>query len=324
MGINGGHRFSVLEKKAGMWHNPSLNHALRNDIHIMEGEKFRPGSFFPGEWREPVKMSFLKECKQFVRSILTKRRAIFELAKRDFQARNKGTYLGTVWGYIQPLMYIFVLVFVFNVGLRSNPGDEIPFFIFLISGMIAWQFFSGSLSALTNVIKEHAYLVRKGDFSLGILHVAKILSTLIPHLAMLIVTVILCWFYQFSPSIYTLQLIYYIAAMFFLLLGLGWIASSTRLFIHDVSNVVSLIVQFGFWFTPIIWNIDRLPMKYRWIAKLNPMGYIVSGYRDSLLHRIPFWEKPYETLYFWSFTFLALLIGVIVFRRLKPHFGEVI
>jgi ABC-type polysaccharide/polyol phosphate export permease len=126
------------------------------------------------------------------------------------------------------------------------------------------------------------------------------------------------------PGVYTLQLIYYLAAMFFLLLGLGWITSSTSIFVQDVSNIVMIITQFGFWLTPIIWNITRIPEKYRWIIKLNPMCYIVNGYRDSLIYKIPFWSKPYETIYFWFFTLMVLLIGVVVFRRLKPHFGEVI
>jgi lipopolysaccharide transport system permease protein/teichoic acid transport system permease protein len=270
----------------------------------------------------PVK--FLKDIKNFLSIIIRKKRAIYELAKRDFQATNKNTYLGIVWGYIQPLTYILLLVLVFSIGLRANPGGKIPFMVYLISGMIAWQFFAATFRSLTAVVKSHSFLVKKGDFSLGILHIAKILSSLVPHLALLAVAIIVCWFHGLAPDVYTLQLVYYLASMFFLLLGLGWITSSTSIFVEDVSNVVTILVQFGFWFTPIIWNIARVPGKYRWIVKLNPMCYIVNGYRDSLIYKVPFWSKPNETLYFWLFTFAVLLIGVVVFRRLKPHFGEVI
>lgn len=270
-------------------------------------------------------MKFLLDIKKFVVNIIRKKSAIYELAKRDFQAQNKNTYLGIIWGYIQPLTYIILLVLVFSIGLRTNPGGKgIPFVVYLITGMIAWQFFSGTLSSLTLVVKTHSFLVKKGDFSLSILHIAKILSAMIPHLVLLIVAIMVCWLHGFLPDVYTLQLIYYLAAMFFLLLGLGWISSSTSIFVQDVANVVSIIAQFGFWFTPIIWNIERIPLKYQWIVKLNPMCYIVNGYRDSLIYKVPFWSKPYETIYFWLFTTIALLVGVVVFRRLKPHFGEVI
>lgn len=270
-------------------------------------------------------MKFLLDIKKFFGIIIQKRIAIYELAKRDFQAQNKNTYLGIIWGYIQPLTYIILLVLVFSIGLRTNPGGKgVPFVVYLITGMIAWQFFSGTLSDLTQVIKAHSFLVKKGDFSLSILHIAKILSTIIPHLILLTIAMIVCWFHGFLPDFYTLQLIYYLAAMFFLLLGLGWITSSTSIFVQDVANVVTILCQFGFWLTPIIWNIERIPLKYQWVVKLNPMCYIVNGYRDSLIYKVPFWSKPYETIYFWFFIAIALLVGVVVFRRLKPHFGEVI
>jgi ABC-type polysaccharide/polyol phosphate export permease len=270
-------------------------------------------------------MKFILDIKKFIVNIAKKRSAIYELTKRNFQAQNKDTYLGIIWGYIQPLTYIIILVLVFTFGLRTNPGGKgVPFVVYLITGMIAWQFFSGTFSSLTQVVKEHSFLVKKGDFSLSILHIAGILSAIIPHLALLSVTMIVCWFQGFSPGVYMLQLIYYLAAMFFLLLGLGWITSSTSIFVQDVTNIVNILIQFSFWLTPIIWNIDRIPLKYRWIVKLNPMCYIVSGYRDSFIYKIPFWSKLYETLYFWGFTVVVLLIGMVVFRKLKPHFGEVI
>ena len=264
------------------------------------------------------------DVKIFVGIIYQKRSAIYELAKRDFQAQNKNTYLGIVWGYIQPLLYVLLLTFVFTIGLRSNPGGDVPFVIFLISGMISWQFFAGTLSSLTEVIKSHSFLVKKGDFTLGILPIAKILSSLVPHMVLFVVVVLVCCFFGILPSFYSFQVLYYLTGLFFLLLGLGWITSSTSLFVQDVSNVVSIISQFGFWFTPIIWNITMVPEKYRWIIKLNPMCYIVSGYRDSLIYKIPFWSKPYEMMYFWFVTIFILLTGVAVFKRLKPHFGEVV
>ena len=66
--------------------------------------------------------------------------------------------------------------------------------------------------------------------------------------------------------------------------------------------MVSIIIQFGFWLTPVFWNIKMIPEAYRWVIKLNPIYYIVNGYRDSFVYKIPFWEHPYETLYFWGFT----------------------
>ncbi len=269
-------------------------------------------------------MKFFFDIKRFVLDIFRKKSAIYELARRDFQEQNKSTYLGIVWGYIQPLVYIFLLVLVFGIGLRTNPGGKVPFMIFLICGILPFQLFSSSLIKLTSVVKSYAFLVKKGDFSLSIIHIAILLSAMLPHVILIIAAVFLSWAKGFSPDLYSLQALYYLAGMLCLLLGLGWITSSTRPFIPDVHNVAVIITQFGFWLTPIIWNFTRVPEKYRWIIKLNPMWYVVEGYRDSIIYKVPFWSKPYETLYFWGVTATVLLLGVIIFRRLKPHFGEVI
>jgi len=267
---------------------------------------------------------FVREVGFFCREAVHKRRVIYELAKRDLQAQSKGSYLGVAWQFIHPLAYIFVLVFIFAVGLRSNPAQDVPFVVFLISGMIAWQFFQSNINGLTRIVAQHSYLIKKGKFSLPLLHIAKLLSSLAPHLLTLAITLIVCWIYHFPPSLYILQLFYYLGAMCLFLLGLGWITSSTSLFVEDVGNVVSIMTQFGFWLTPIIWNIKRVTPQFRWIFRLNPMTYIVDGYRDSLIYQRPFWEKPLDTLYFWAVTALALGIGVKVFRKLKPHLGEVV
>jgi ABC-type polysaccharide/polyol phosphate export permease len=256
--------------------------------------------------------------------IYDKRGAIYELAKRDFEAQYKNTYLGIVWGFIHPLSYILVLLLVFTIGLRSNPGNDVPFVIYLISGMIPWQFFSNTLISLSKVVHAHSYLVKKGDLSLGILHVAKILSNLVTLLVLIVVCVILCYFYGYTLGFHFFQVFYYLTAMCLLLLGLGWITSSTCIFVEDISNVVNILIQFGFWFTPIIWNLSRIPGKYRWIARLNPACYIITGFRDSLIYKTPFWAKPLESIYFWTVTIILLLAGAVIFRRLKPHFGEVI
>jgi lipopolysaccharide transport system permease protein/teichoic acid transport system permease protein len=269
-------------------------------------------------------MKLFKSGLQFVRSLWTLRRTIWELARRDFISQHSGTVLGIFWNYVQPLTYALVLTIVFSVGLRNNPGGKVPYLPFLISGMIAWHFFAQGLGSLSGIIRAHSFLVRKGNFNLAILPVGKLLSLMAPHLAVIAATVGICWIKGFAPSIYTFQIIYYLAAMLCLLLGVGWITSATSLFIEDIQNMIGVFIQFGFWFTPIIWNIRMIPPQYRWIVNLNPAYYIVNGYRNSLIYRIPFWERLDVALYFWLVTLIVLLLGAIVFRRLKPHFGEVL
>ena len=100
--------------------------------------------------------------------------------------------------------------------------------------------------------------------------------------------------------------------------------SATRVFAKDIGNVIQLVVRLGFWFTPIFWRIDMFPDKYHLLLKANPAYYLVTGYRQSLFSQGWFWNRGGESLYFWSFTIAALALGFTVFRRLKPHFTDVL
>ncbi len=207
-------------------------------------------------------MRFAKAAFNFGITVWQKKRMIYELARRDFITANGGTLLGVFWNYAHPLIYVLLLTLIFKLGLRQNPGKEVPFLVFLIAGIIAWQFFTQTWSHMTGIISSHSFLVRKGDFPLAVLPVAKLLSDLVPHLVLLLFSVVIAWTQGFPPSLYILQIFYYLAGLLCLLLGLGWLTSSASLFIQDVNHFVNIITQFGFWITPIFWNIDLVPPKY--------------------------------------------------------------
>jgi len=265
----------------------------------------------------------IKHTYYFIRDIVDKRSVIYELVKRDLQQQYMGSYLGAVWLFLQPLLFITILYAVFTLGFRAGSVVDMPFSIYLVTGMVPWLYFSSNFSSNTGAIRRYAFLVKKVDFRLSVLPIVTMASSLVAHIFLLIVAICLAWYQGIAPSIYTLQLIYYLIAMTALLLGLGWMTSSTSIFIKDVANVVSILVQFGFWLTPIFWNIEMIPEKYRWIIELNPMYYIITGYRESIVSHVPFWESD-NTIYFWAFTLVCLYFGISIYRRLRPHFAEVV
>lgn len=266
----------------------------------------------------------IKRTKNFIADIYAKKSILYELAKRDFQRQYMGSYLGFVWVYLQPLLFITVLYVVFTFGFRTgSSADGVPFVVHLISGMIAWFYIAENLNAGVRVIKEHSFLLKKVDFRLSMLPIVKLMSSLAPHLFFMFIAILIALLNGIYPSLYLFQLFYYFLAMLSLLLGLAWLTSSTNLFVSDVSKLIGVIVTFGFWLTPIFWDISRIPEKYQWILQLNPAVYIVEGYRDSLINHIGFWEKPYQTLYYWSVTLITMWIGIKIFKKLRPHFAEV-
>lgn len=266
----------------------------------------------------------MRIIKDFSVDLIKSRSLVWELTVRDYRQQNQGSFLGVVWSYFQPLLFFGLLYVIFTFGLKAGSTVDMPFGLYLVSGLICWQFFANNLTAITGVVKSHAYLVKKVDFRLSILPLVKIMSSTTPHVFLIAIAILLAAYQGYWPTLYTLQIFYYYAACVLLLLAVGWITSSTSIFVKDVNNLVALVVQFGFWLTPIFWNLKTIPEKYHWIVNLNPMTYLVTGYRDSITSSAYFWDKPVETIVFWSTVSVLMLVGVLVFKRLKPHFAEVL
>lgn len=247
-----------------------------------------------------------------------------DLSKRDLRSRYVGSILGIMWGFIQPMITILIFWFVFQVGFKSMPVDDFPFILWLMSAMVPWFFFNDGLNGATNSIIENSYLVKKVNFSIEILPLVKILSSLYIHLFFILFLFFMFFVYGYDINIYNLQVIYYLAATILLLLGFSYLTASLVIFLKDVGHLVNMMLQFCFWITPIFWSINILPEKYIFLIKLNPVYYITEGYRNTFIYHQWFWEKPNLTLYFWLFTVLSLIVGLFVFRKLRSHFADVL
>jgi len=213
---------------------------------------------------------------------------------------------------------------VFQVGFKSQPVDNFPFILWLVAGMFPWFFFAEALSTGTNSIVANAFLVKKVVFRVSLLPIIPLFSALIIHLFFIFFMFGMFLYYGYTPDIYTLQLLYYLLALSILVLGLSWITSSVVVFFRDMGQLVSMLIQFGFWLTPIFWSMKIIPEKYHWIIELNPMVYIIEGYRNSMIYHKWFWEDMHMTLYYWSVTLALFIVGGLTFKKLRPHFADVL
>lgn len=222
-------------------------------------------------------MDYAKQFFTFLLDIIKSRKLIFELTKKDFQMKYLGSYLGILWAFVQPTITILIFWFVFEVGFKSMPVENVPFILWLMSGMIPWFFFSESVMNATNSIIDNSYLVKKVVFRVSVLPIIKILSALFIHLFFIAFLFIMFMIYGYMPNVYNLQIIYYLFATIVLVLGISWITSSLVIFMRDIGQVVAMLLQFGFWLTPIFWSFKMVPEKYHFIFKLNPVYYIEKG-----------------------------------------------
>lgn len=252
------------------------------------------------------------------------RSIVFNLAKQSFKSKYLGSYLGILWAFIHPAIMICIFWFVFEVGFKSVPVDNYPFLLWFMAGIIPWFYFSEAIPSSTNSIVDNAYLVKKVVFPIHVLPIISVVSSLFVHLFFISVLVLLFIKYGYSIDIYVIQIIFYLIMMILLMISLSYFTSTIIVFFKDLGQIVAMCIQLGFWLTPIFWTLDMLPEKFHFFVKLNPMYYIVEGYRDALIYKVWFWEKPLLTTYFSVFLLVSLLIGSFLFKRLKPHFADVI
>ena len=271
----------------------------------------------------------MKTDERLLVSLLKNRGLIWKLACNDFKKRYAGSYLGAVWAMIQPVVTIAMYYVVFDIimGAGEQAGaraTSIPYVLFLTAGLVPWFFFSEALTQGTTSMVEYNYLVKKVVFNVSILPVIKVIAPIFIHAFFVCVMLVMAAIYGFYPSLYTVQIIYYSFCTFMLVLGLSYITSAIMVFFKDIAQIIGICLQLGMWATPILWNIETMSPKVQMILSINPLVYVVSGYRDAVVSDRWFFERPLETLYFWVFTILVLWAGTTLFRRLKPHFADVL
>ena len=267
--------------------------------------------------------------RQFINlpiELVQNRTLIGNLAKNDFKTRFAGSYLGVIWAFVQPIVTVVVYWFVFTVGLRQGRPSGHPFVLWLMAGLVPWFFFSEALNGGTNALIEYNYLVKKVVFKISILPIVKVISALFVHLFFIAFTIVLYAAYRYYPDLYTLQLVYYSCALLIFTLALVYATCAIVVFFKDLTQIINIVLQVGVWITPIMWNIDTMQLSPVLIAifKLNPLYYIVAGYRDALINKVWFFEHPGLTLYFWVITLLLLALGTSIFKRLRVHFADVL
>ncbi len=263
----------------------------------------------------------------WIRDVYRSRRLIFDLANKDFKSRYAASYLGILWAFVQPIVTVSIYILVFQVGFKQGMKRDVPFALWLTIGIVPYLFFQEALLSATNSLMEFSYLVKKVVFKISVLPIVKIISATYVHLFFIGLTVVVYFFFQMPAHIYMVQVFYYSFAAIVLVLGLSYITASMVVFFRDLGQIVNILLQFFMWLTPIMWDVNDMdwvsPGIHRFL-KLNPVYYIISGYRDTFLDKVWFWEKGEWTVYFWAVALLIAMLGTLTFKKLEKHFADVL
>jgi len=265
----------------------------------------------------------------FVRLLFRNHSLVYQLVRRDFEQRYVGSIVGWVWGLIHPLVLLGVYTFVFVHAFRqrlpaAEPTDNYP--IFLFAGMLPWLLFSETLQRSASSLVEYTNLIKKSIFPAEVVPLSIFLSTLISHfLAMaLLLIVVGVWLHPLGLAVLVLPV--YLVLLGLLSLGLSWIAAGLHVYVRDTAQVLSVVLTAWFWLTPIFLFEDLFTSGFEGrlhlLLKINPLVYVVRGYRDSILgNQLPAWQ---DLAVLAAFSVGAFLAGGLFFRYSKRGFADVL
>ncbi|MFP3125343.1 ABC transporter permease [Ectobacillus funiculus] len=248
---------------------------------------------------------------------------IRRLSLYQLKITNNNNYLGMLWEIINPLIQLSIYWFVFGFGIRGGKGvDGVPFVYWLSAGLLVWFFLNAAIPQSSKSIYTRLGIISKMNFPMSVIPSHVILSILYQHLALLAVITIGFLLTGQGISLHYLQLPYYIFAAVMFVFSLSLITSTLTTVVRDIQMIVQSVMRMMLYLTPILWTPEKFSPKLQMLMKLNPMYYIVEGYRYALLGTGWFFEEGTYTLYFWVVVLVMLCIGSALHIKFRRYFVD--
>lgn len=270
-------------------------------------------------------MSHRVPGKLFLRNLIEKRGLLYQLVRRDFEQRFVGSVIGWIWGLIHPLVLLVSWWFVFQVCMKQTlPPTEVTqnYPLFLFAGMLPWLLFSETVQRSASSVLEQASLITKTVFPAEMIPISVFLSTLVSHLMGLVLMIGAAAVILNHISVFVILLPVYMLVIGLFAVGLGWIVASVHVFLRDTAQLMSVILTFWFWLTPILITEQTFPSWARFVLMMNPLFYAVRSYRTLLLSsRAP---ELRDLAIAAAFGCGAFVVGGLFFRQMKRGFADVL
>jgi ABC-type polysaccharide/polyol phosphate export permease len=262
---------------------------------------------------------------QFTRNLYKIRFMLKAMAIRELKVTYVGSFFGFFWAVLNPLCQIAIYGAVFGFFLKGTPPPQYgtkSFFLYLVTGLIPWQFFAQTVGASSGVLLSYRSLVKRAaGFPCEVLPIVSVISNTVSQLVSvgLLFAIVIVFTHRVSPSMF-LVLVYLFFAMI-MCVGVGWFLSSLTVFLRDVPQVIGLVLTGMFFFLPVVYSPSTIPPNILLVMKLNPMYHVIEGYRLACLTGKPL--PVLDLAYLAISSVLIAGIGGMFFRKLKPEFAEV-
>lgn len=261
--------------------------------------------------------------EQFANFGIIKRMSRYE-SKANFQNH----YLGMLWEIINPLLQVGTNFLIFGVGIAGNRNvGTVPFFTWMIIGMSCWMFMNASIMGTARSVRQNVGLVSKMKFPVSTLPSINIARNLPDFFVMITLSVIAVIASGFFPNLYWVQLIYYFISMVAFMFVLGLLNSTITVLFVDYQHILSSALRLLMFFSGVVWNVETInfPEWFRSLLRLNPIFYIINGFRESLIYRRFFLTEHMNiTLFFWGLVLLTGIIGAHLHLKFRDKFTDLV
>ena len=237
--------------------------------------------------------------------------------KKEIRGKYKNSFLGVLWSFLNPLLQIVVYAVVFQVILK-NPQEN--YAIFLCCGLIPWTFFSATVTRSAFTMIENGNIIKKVYFPREILPISIVTSEAVNFMISTIIILGFVIFGGLGISKYILLYPLVLLAQYLLLIGISLIISSISVYVRDLQHLIGVAMQLLFYATPIVYASETIPDNFKWILYLNPMTYIINGYRDIFYNQRMI--DIVSTLLLVIISIVLCIIGYIIFNKLQKGFAE--
>ncbi|MBI2821286.1 MAG: ABC transporter permease [Acidobacteria bacterium] len=269
-------------------------------------------------------MSAIRILANFLSKLGQHRYLIWNFAVRELQQRYVGSFMGLFWAVVHPLILLISYTFVFSVILKVGADlrwgiSNYPLFLFC--GILPWLFFQETLMRSASAIVENTHLIKKTVFPSEILPLSILIANLLNHaVGFAILLAVLAWYKPLGWPVLALPFFLFGLALF--TAGWSWIAAALNVFFRDTAQVLSVVLTFWFWFTPIFYLRGMAPERFHAWMTLNPLTHVVEAYRQALLlDQLPSLRSA-ALLY--AIGLASFAAGGIFFRVSKREFVDVI
>lgn len=266
---------------------------------------------------EAIKYVISENCSNLYR--------IYSIAKYTVLADMRDSKLGWFWNFANPLIQVLTYWFVFGYVFNRGDVDGMKYLPWMLGGIVVWFYINPCITDGANAIFKQSNVISRMKFPVSILPMTVVVGKLFDHLCLFVIVIAVFAGYGYYPSVYWLGLIYYLFCAVIFAFALSLTTSVLNMIARDTRKLILACMRLLLYLTPILWNIERVrDENIQMLLKINPIYYLVQGYRDCFFYHKGFAAYGWSAMWFWIITAGLFLWGSYMMYKFKTKFVDML